>query len=454
MQLRTSISAGLDRLIKKISLLIPADIKKAAGLKKYIHNTAWLFSEKVLRLALGVWIVIWVARYLGPAKFGLLNYAISFVGLFMPIASLGLDNILIKELTLNPDKENELMGSAFVLKLTGSLFSVIATTICCFLINKTATTQFLILISAFTLLVHPFLIFEFHFRSTIRSKFYALAMMTALLVSASLRVIFILYQFPLPYFAAVPAIELVIVSVFLFIFYIRSNKSVFGWHPDFKIQKRLIKDSWPLLFSGAMISIYMRIDQVMIQNMLGDEAVGFYSAAVRISEAWYFIPVVICQSVLPSIISSRDYDQRLYDKRLQRLFNLMVFISLSVAIPTTLMANILIPLLYGASYAPSTFVFQIHIWAGVFVSIGVAASNWLLAENFQVYYFIILSMGAVINIIANIFLIHHFSFYGAAIATILSQAFSSYMGLFLFSKTRPCFNKISRSFIVYKWFSP
>lgn len=64
---------------------------------KYFKNTSWLFGEKILRMAVGLFVGVWLARYLGPEQFGLFSYAQSFVGLFIAIATFGLDGIVVRE---------------------------------------------------------------------------------------------------------------------------------------------------------------------------------------------------------------------------------------------------------------------------------------------------------------------------------------------------------------------
>jgi O-antigen/teichoic acid export membrane protein len=83
---------------------------------RYFANTSWLFGEKILRMIVGLFVGIWVARYLGPEQFGLLSYAQSFVGLFTAIATLGLDGIVVRELVKDPSRRDELIGTAFWLK--------------------------------------------------------------------------------------------------------------------------------------------------------------------------------------------------------------------------------------------------------------------------------------------------------------------------------------------------
>lgn len=70
---------------------------------KYFKNTSWLFGEKILRMVVGLFVGVWVARYLGPAQFWLFSYAQSFVGLFTAFATLGLDGIVVHEFVRDKD---------------------------------------------------------------------------------------------------------------------------------------------------------------------------------------------------------------------------------------------------------------------------------------------------------------------------------------------------------------
>ena len=93
--------------------------------KKYFTNTSWLMAEKIFRSAVLLVVGVYVVRYLGPERFGLLSYAMSFVSLFLPVAMLGLDGIVVRELVKDESRKNELLGTAFFLKLTGG-FLVLA----------------------------------------------------------------------------------------------------------------------------------------------------------------------------------------------------------------------------------------------------------------------------------------------------------------------------------------
>jgi len=198
-----------------------------------------------------------------------------------------------------------------------------------------------------------------------------------------------------------------------------------------------------------VISIYMKIDQVMIKEMLGTEQVGYYAAAVRLSEAWYFVPMAITSSVFPAIINAKKQSEELYYKRLQRLYDLMVWLAVAIALPTTFLAPWVIKILYGGAFFPAAGVLSIHIWAGVFVFLGVASGRWFLCENMQKEAFYRTFLGAICNIVLNIIMIPKYGIIGAAVSTLISQSIAAYFYDVLNKKTRYVFWIKTRSFNLF-----
>ncbi len=439
--------------IRKYTQSYLRDVGSNAGLALYFKNTVWLFFEKLVRVAFGLGIGIWVARYLGPKDFGILNYAISFVLLFSALSAIGLDNIVVKELTESRYPEADLMGTSFAMKLGACICAYALIAFVSFQMNNVPQTNKIILIVAISLLFQPMNVLEFFFRSQVRARYFAMSSIISLIFVAIFRAYLIISQGELFFFAGVFAIEYLITGVALIFFYTYSRRSPFQWRFEIRIAADLFRLSWPLLFSGIMISIYMRIDQVMIQKMLGNQSVGFYSSAVRISEAWYFIPLVLCQSLLPSIVNAKSYDKVQYNVRMQKLYEMIALVSTGITLPIFLLSNALIPFIYGAEYAPAGPALQYHVWAGMFVGLGLASSNWLLVENLQRYQMFNLTCGAVINIVLNYFLINRFNIQGAAVATLISYFYSSYAALLFFSKTRPCFFSLTSALFQFRFFS-
>jgi len=425
-------------------------LKTHQGFKKYFANTSWLFMEKLLRIVLGLFVGIWVARYLGPAKYGLLNYAQAFVGLFTPVASLGLNNIVIRDLVQNENKRDALLGTAFLLKLFATIIVFFLLSIAVNFTSNDTFTNVLVFIIASATLFQSSNVIDFYFQSQVLSKYAVYSHFISLIFSSGIKIYFIFIRAPLIWFALVFAFESFILSLGFIYFYIKQRLSIFTWKFNLSLAKELIKDSWPLIFSGIVVSIYMRIDQIMIKEMLDNEAVGNYVAAVRISEACYFIPTIISGSVFPAIINTKKGDERLYYNRLQKLYDLMVWLAIAIALPMTFLSNLLVKVLYGEQYTLAGNVLMIHIWAAIFVFLGVANSKWLINENLQKYSLINTSIGALTNIILNYYLLQVMGINGAAIATLISQAVASYLCLFFFKQTRINFYNLTKSFNIIR----
>jgi O-antigen/teichoic acid export membrane protein len=148
--------------------LVPEYIQR---FRKYIENAAWLIVEKGLTMGIGVFVGIYTARYLQPESFGALNYAISFVSIFSAFASLGLDQIMIRELVKEKEKRDVLLGTAFILKLVGSLMLVVIMLGTMLFMKHESFTNLLILIIAVSELFKVFEVVNFFFQSQVQSKY-------------------------------------------------------------------------------------------------------------------------------------------------------------------------------------------------------------------------------------------------------------------------------------------
>ena len=411
-------------------------LKNHQGFMKYFRNTSWLFGEKILRMIVGLFVGIWVVRYLGPEQFGLLSYAQSFVGLFTVIATLGLDGgILVRELVKDETRRGELIGTAFWLKIIGAFGVLLILLVAVNLTSNDTYTNTLVFIIASATIFQSFNVVDLYFQSKVISKFAVYANIISLFLSSLVKIALILNEAPLITFAWVVLFDSFILACGFIYFYIKNNSTLNIKNLKFrsKTAASLLKDSWPLILSGVVISIYMKIDQVMIKEMMSAEAVGQYAAAVQISEAWYFIPIVIASSFFPAIINAKKQSEEFYYARLQKLYNFIVWFSIVIAVIMTFTSDWIVELLYGAQYNESGSVLMIHIWAGISVFFGVANSKWLLIENLQKYRIYIDVFGAVLNIGLNLLLIPMWGINGAAIATLISY-FGTFLIIFLYIK--------------------
>lgn len=414
---------------------------------KYFKNTAWLLIEKSLRIIEAFFIGIWIARYLGPQDFGILSYSQSFVYIFAAFAALGLDQIVVKELVKNPEKRDEILGTTLGLRLLGFvlMFTIIYTTLQ--LTESNASIQAIILIIATSILFQSFNGIDFHFQSKVLSKYVVFTNVIVVVTMGIAKIVLILNNASLMSFAYVFASETFLTALGFILAYTYNKFDITKWKFRLKVAKKLLKQSWFLILGSIAASLYMKIDQVMIKEIMDEKAVGIYSVAVRLSGIWLFVTVAITQSVFPALVETRKRDRQLFLDRLQLLYNLLVKISMVVSILYVIFADYFVVVLFGIEYADSVQVVVIYIWSIVFVFLSNGSWGFYLNENLEKFSSIRLIIGAIINIILNIYFIKIYGLLGAAYATIISYSISGYLVNFIFKKTRTNFYLQTKAFI-------
>ena len=428
------------------------ELEGREDVQNILSNAGWLFADKVIRLGMGLVVGVWVARYLGPGQFGQLSYAVAYVALFSAFATLGLDGIAVRELVQHSENENTILGTVFFLKFSGAIVTfIVAFGTIPWVQQSDPLMPWLVAITAAGTLFQAFDAIDFWFQSRVLSKFSVLAKNSAFLIASLLKIGLIFGKAQLLFFAATGLLEIALGSFALFFAFRGQGRTVARWTPTLGMAKKLLTDSWPLILSGISIMVYMRIGQIMLGNITGNQAVGIYSAATRISELWYFIPTVIVSSVYPSIIQAKRIDEGLYYRRLQRLFSIMTLLSLSIAIPMTFLSGTIVSLLFGKEFLAAGPVLAIHIWAGIFVFLGVAQGPWDLTENLTKLSLFRSASGALVNILLNLILIPQYGPVGTAIAAVISYMFSAYLLNVVIRRTRRIFLCQTSSLLFYKY---
>lgn len=406
------------------------------GFRRYFKNTTWLFAGRIANMAVSFFAAIYVVRSLGPDKYGVLSYAVSFAGLSTIIANLGIDSIVSRELARNPERKNVIIGSAVVLKLCGAILALAVTGIVTYAVGNGFYISMLILLITGSYLFSSLGIINLYFQARAASSYPTIVSFVAVLILSLMKVGGILYSLPLFFFAFIYFFEPVLYAFgYLLIYRIYEKVSTIPWQVSFAEIKRILKDSWPLLISGAFVVIYSRIDQVMIRSMIGTTSVGLYDAGARLSEAWYFVPALITTAVFPALINAKKVDDGLYDKRLGRLYFALTWIGVAITVAVYLFAPWGVHLLYGSAYAETATVVRMYVLATVGVFITTALYQHLINENRTVVIFTSSVVGALSNIALNLFLIPQYGIYGAAFATFISYSLIP-ISIILFKSTR------------------
>jgi O-antigen/teichoic acid export membrane protein len=193
----------------------------------------------------------------------------------------------------------------------------------------------------------------------------------------------------------------------------------------------LLKESYPMILSGFFAIIYLNIDQVMIEEMLNNYQLGQYSAAVRISTLWYFLPMAIGWSVQTAIVNGKKAGKKVYYQRLQTLFTLTALVAYSIIIPITIFSDKIVNLLYGNDYNMAGGVLSIHILSSLFLFVGSVRGLWVTNESYFKFDFLSNMVAGMLNIILNLVLIRKMGIVGAAWATLISYSITYvWSGLF------------------------
>ncbi|EIF50101.1 flippase [Sulfurovum sp. AR] len=417
---------------------------------KYFKNTSWLFAEKILRMIVGLFVGIWVARYLGPEQFGLLSYSISFVGLFTAISTLGLDGIVIRELVKDDSKRDVLLGTAFILKLMGAFCVLLFLAIAVNFTSNDHYTNMLIFIIASATIFQSLNVIDFYFQSKVLSKYVVYANVISLFISTIIKIILLLNEASVIAFAWVVVFDSFVLAMGFLYFYLHNHLSLRSWKFEKNMTILLLKDSSPLIIAGVINSIQMKIDQTMIKEILNVTEVGYYAVAAQLSTVWFGIGVIICNSLFPAIINAKKVSEKFYYTRIQKLFLFLTAISYILAISVYFLADLIILTLYGKEFIAASSVLSIHIFSVIFVYLGVSSGRWLINENRSMLNFYRNLLGLIINIVLNIFFIKKYGIVGAAYASLIAFIIAFYVFDVFLMETRKIFILKSKSLLLIR----
>lgn len=434
--------------------LLPAVIKRRLdgqhNAQAVIGNIGWLFIDKILRMGVGFFVGAWVIRYLGPERYGALNFSIAFVALFSVVATLGLEGIVVRDIVHDPSCRDETLASAFVLKLIGGGVSMMLAVATITLMRPAETLYWwLVGIAAASTIFQSLDVIDYSYQAEVRSVYSVYARNGAFLLVALLKIALIIVKAPLVAFAWAGLAEVVLASLGLLLIRHSQGKSLKPGLATFSRARRLLRQSWPLIMSALFVVILMRTDQVMLGQMRGDRDVGIFSAALALSEIWYFVPMAITSSVFPAMAKAWKTDERLFYRRIRRLYVLMIWLSLAVAIPLTLFSSEIVTVLYGREYQSTATVLAIHCWAGIFLFLGVVSNMWYLLENLNHYTLYRCIVGAMVNVGLNFLLIPAYGAKGAAVSTLVAQFVASYLFDLLNKRTRILFAMKTESVVFF-----
>ena len=407
---------------------------------KLVKNISWLFFDKIFRMAYGIFISVLVARYLGPVAFGELNFSIAFVYVFLVISSLGMEQVLIRELTLTKEKRNQIISTSLIMRGVASsvVYLLVIAMVVCY--NPGVSTDLLVIIIGTQIILQITDVFFAVFMAEVNSKYVVLAKNIGFLLSGLVKLVLVFMKFSLVWFALATVVEFLVCSL-LIIWFFKSKTdiriSLKYW--DKQIGKQILNSSYPLIISSVFYVIYTKLDQVMLGYLTSSDEVGYYAVAAKLSEVWYFIPSAIVNSFYPELVKLKEQDSNSFKILTLRLMTVLSALAFCIALIFTFFSDIIIESLYGIEYITSGKVLTIHIWSCIIVFSAVVSGAWFVINRLEKYSFYRTGTGALVNVALNFILIPAYGALGAAAATLVAKLIASYLMNGMFAKTKPVF---------------
>lgn len=434
-----------NHYIKSLKTLLASEVAS-----KIMKNSSWLVCDKVFNLIIGVLVTAVVARYFGPELYGQFNYALAIVTLFTALSTLGLETLTVKNILV--DKEHDegtiLCTSLFLRVFGGILLTIIAAIVIKIIEPSDSSLHILVFIMSFTMVIRSFEVIEYWIQAYQQSRISSIIRISVYIITAVLKIVLVFSNGNLFHLALIYVIDIAFTSTALVIAYFKIREDKTHWRLSLDYAKNILSQSWYLILSGLMITLYMRIDQVMLGSMMPTKAeLGYFSVAVRIAEMWYFVPMALIVSFKPVIMNKKKIDENSYLKSIQLLYTIVAWLGIGFGVVILLFSKLIINLLYGVEYSEAASILSVSVWAGTFAMLGSARSIWLICEGLQKYTMTYTFGGLLVNIILNFIMIPHFGAYGAAIATLASQFTANIIILLLFNKTRMSSIMILKSFL-------
>lgn len=414
------------------------------GVQRHSRNIGWMFFAKVASMVISLIATFIIARHLGPTNYGQLSYALNFTSLFAFLASLGIDQVLYRDLIKYPEKRDVYMGTALRLKLVAAVITVFLCTLSAIIWSAKDISLFLIFLVSLTFVFTPFQLLGYEFQAEAKAKYPSIVSLLVTLILNALKIVVILFDKGVIYLALIVLLEPILYAIGYLYLRIKKYGAIQNWTFDRATAATMLKDSFPLIFSLAFFSVYSGIDQVMIKNMLSTESAGLYGSAVSISEAWYFIPNIIVGALFPVIVNAKKISESVYYERIKKLFLLLAFISIGTALPTAILSKYLIRVIFGASFLGAVGVLQIYVWSNVGAALNLLAEQVLVAENLTAIISLTTFLGMASNVLLNIYLIPRYGMPGAAYASLISYLVP-FFSLLLFKNSKKIFLNIFRN---------
>ena len=391
---------------------------------KVVKNASWIIGCKIIQSVFALIVSMLTARYLGPSNFGLINYAASIVAFFLPIAQLGINNVLVQEFVNTPEEEGKILGTSLVSTFISALASIVGVISFASVANHDEPVTIIVCALYSVMIVFQTLeLTQYWFQAKYLSKYTSIISLIAYLVISAYKIFLLITGKSIYWFAISNALDYMIIAVAMLVTYKKlGGKKLSVSFPTFKY---LFSKSKHYIVTGLMITVFAQTDKIMLKLIVGDEETGFYSAAFYCASLTAFVFTAIIDSVRPFVFESLKKSVQKFEDSMKMLFGIIIGLSLLQSVFMTLFSSFIIYVMYGSDYMAAAPILALVVWYTPFSYVGSVRNIWVLAENKQKYLWILKLSGALMNVVLNFIFIPIWGGAGAALASMITQFFTN-----------------------------
>lgn len=413
-------SQSLERVVK-----LP--FRLSENKQKVVSNLLWAVAGKVVMLAGTLVLGIILARYLGPAKYGLMNYVISYCYLFQVLACFGLDSIEVREEAARPKDYNTIIGTAFWLKVVFGVICIGLSIATAVLIGEDAYTVSLIAIYSTYIVFNSFVVIRNYFTSRVENRYVVLSEIFRTFVGIAIKLTMWALGCGLTWFVAAFAFDYVLLASGYITAYRKKIGPLRQWRFSMSCARQMLWQSFPLLLTNAAVIIYQRIDQVMIGTMVDKQSVGYFSVAAKFVEVMIFIPATLNTTISPVLVQLREKSEQLYREKAQQFVNVTVWVSIIISAIMSLLAYWVILFTFGRQYLPSVAILQVLSFKMASSALSSSAGTMLIVEHLQRWVFFRDIFGCIVCVGLNWLLLPQYGAIASAFVAIAANICAGYV---------------------------
>lgn len=392
-----------------------------------------MISQLITSVCAFVWTIL-VARYLGVSGNGILAFAISVTGIFTIATDLGISTHIVRKIATDYDIASKYLGNAIPLKSIFSAFAFFGLFIILIFLNVDKLTILVTLLFAIEMVFKSMCgLFNGLFQAVEKGKYQAIG---NILLSVIL-LVFILISIFSDFGIIGISISYIISNIIIFFYLYYSLKKQVAI-PKYELDKdfciKLTKVSLPFALYALFHTIYYSIDITMLTILVGDYASGLYNASYKLINVLTLFYSIYTAVIFPVMSKLYKNNEGLLNMSFEKSVKYLLFITIPIATFTSIFAQDIIVLFYGHPYVLASSILTILIWTVSLLFINGACSILLNASYKEVSVTKIYGAAAVFNVILNFILIPHFSYDGAAFATVLSDVLILILALYVLRK--------------------